>query len=114
MDRTPGLLAKRPEPHPANPRTPWLIREATMKGKPRNRGRPAADGTSVPALPAVLTPAPPAATAGALTGTLGLAAAAWVVAIWQMHGMDMGTATQLGSFGFFIAVWVVMMAAMML
>jgi predicted metal-binding membrane protein len=28
--------------------------------------------------------------------------------------MDMGTATQLGSFGFFIAVWVAMMAAMML
>ena len=28
--------------------------------------------------------------------------------------MDMGTATQLGSFGFFAAVWVVMMAAMML
>jgi predicted metal-binding membrane protein len=31
-----------------------------------------------------------------------------------MNGMDMGTATQLGSFGSFIAVWVVMMAAMML
>jgi predicted metal-binding membrane protein len=31
-----------------------------------------------------------------------------------MHGMDMGTATQLGSFGFFMAVWVAMMAAMML
>ena len=35
-------------------------------------------------------------------------------AVWQMNGMDMGTATQLGSFGFFIAVWVAMMAAMML
>src|SRR5262249_14892534 len=35
-------------------------------------------------------------------------------AVWQMHGMDMGTATRLGSFGFFIAMWVVMMAAMML
>src|SRR5215471_8413073 len=31
-----------------------------------------------------------------------------------MHGMDMGVATRLGSFGSFIAVWVVMMAAMML
>src|SRR5260370_25084642 len=31
-----------------------------------------------------------------------------------MNGMDMGTATQLGSFGAFIAVWVAMMAAMML
>ena len=56
----------------------------------------------------------PAAVAAALVATLGLAAASWVVAIWQMHGMDMGVATRLGSFGFFTAVWVVMMAAMML
>ena len=55
-----------------------------------------------------------AAVAAALVATLGLAAASWVVAVWQMHGMDMGVATRLGSFGFFIAVWVVMMAAMML
>ena len=54
------------------------------------------------------------AAALALTVTLGLAAAAWVVAVWQMSGMAMGVATQLGSFGFFIAVWVAMMAAMML
>jgi predicted metal-binding membrane protein len=53
-------------------------------------------------------------TAAALTGTLGLAAACWGIAVWQMNGMDMGTATQLGSFGTFIAVWVAMMAAMML
>ena len=52
--------------------------------------------------------------AAALAATLGLAAACWVIAVRQMNGMDMGTATQLGSFGFFIAVWVVMMAAMML
>jgi predicted metal-binding membrane protein len=31
-----------------------------------------------------------------------------------MNGMDMGVATALGSFAFFIAVWVSMMAAMML
>jgi predicted metal-binding membrane protein len=31
-----------------------------------------------------------------------------------MSGMDMGVATQLGSFAFFVAVWVSMMAAMML
>jgi predicted metal-binding membrane protein len=52
--------------------------------------------------------------AAAPAATLALAGASWVVAVWQMHGMDMGTATRLGSFGFFIAVWVVMMAAMML
>jgi predicted metal-binding membrane protein len=55
-----------------------------------------------------------AATAAALTATLGLAAASWVVALQQMNGMDMGVATRLGSFGFFAAMWVSMMAAMML
>jgi predicted metal-binding membrane protein len=55
-----------------------------------------------------------AATAAALTATLGLAAASWVVAVQQMNGMDMGVATQLGSFAFFVALWVTMMAAMML
>ena len=55
-----------------------------------------------------------AATVAALTLTLGPAAACWVVAVWQMNGMDMGVATKPGSFGFFIAVWAAMMAAMML
>ena len=49
-----------------------------------------------------------------MAATIGLAAASWVVAVWQMQGMDMGVATRLGSFASFIAVWVVMMAAMML
>jgi predicted metal-binding membrane protein len=49
-----------------------------------------------------------------LAATLGLAAAAWVVAVRQMNGMDMGVATRLGSFAFFVALWVSMMAAMML
>ena len=56
----------------------------------------------------------PVATAAALAVTLGLATACWVIAIRQMNGMDMGTATRLGSFGAFIAIWVAMMAAMML
>ena len=60
------------------------------------------------------TSATTAATAAALTATLGLAAASWVVAVRQMNGMDMGVATQLGSFAFFVALWVAMMAAMML
>ena len=49
-----------------------------------------------------------------LTATLGLAAACWVAAAWLMNGMDMGVATRPGSFGFFAAAWVTMMAAMML
>jgi predicted metal-binding membrane protein len=55
-----------------------------------------------------------AATAAALTVTLGLAAVSWVVAVRQMSGMDMGVATRLGSFAFFAVLWVTMMAAMML
>jgi predicted metal-binding membrane protein len=50
----------------------------------------------------------------ALTATLVLAAASWVVTVRQMDGMDMGVATRLGSFAFFVALWVSMMAAMML
>jgi predicted metal-binding membrane protein len=53
-------------------------------------------------------------TAVAPIATLGLAAAAWFLAVRQMQGMDMGVATRLGSFAFFVAVWVPMMAAMML
>jgi predicted metal-binding membrane protein len=52
--------------------------------------------------------------AAAPVATLGLAAAAWVVAVGQMRGMDMGGGTELGSFSFFVAAWVPMMAAMML
>ena len=85
-----------------------------MKVEPQNAALPAARGTGVPTLTAAVTRATPAVTAGTLTGTLVLAAACWIIAVWQMHGMDMGTATQLGSFGAFIAVWVAMMAAMML
>ena len=53
-------------------------------------------------------------TAAPLAATLGLAALAWLVTVRQMHGMDMGVATQLGSFAFFVALWAAMMAAMML
>ncbi len=53
-------------------------------------------------------------TAPVLTAVLALSAAAWLVAVRQMKGMDMGVATELGSFQFFLAVWVAMMAAMML
>lgn len=61
-----------------------------------------------------MTSARTGATAAALAATLGLAAASWVFAVRQMNEMDMGAATELGSFGFFVALWVSMMAAMML
>jgi predicted metal-binding membrane protein len=53
-------------------------------------------------------------TTAALIATLGLTAAAWFLAVRQMNGMDMGVATPLGSFAFFVVLWVSMMAAMML
>ena len=56
----------------------------------------------------------PVASALVLAATLGLAAACWAVAAWLMDGMDMGVATRPGSFGFFTATWMTMMAAMML
>jgi predicted metal-binding membrane protein len=59
-------------------------------------------------------PGSAAATPVALIVTLGIACASWVVAVRRMSGMDMGVATPLGSFGFFVLVWVAMMAAMML
>ena len=50
----------------------------------------------------------------ALIGVLvGLAAVAWLVTGEQMSGMDAGPGTDPGTLGFFIGVWVVMMAAMM-
>ena len=39
---------------------------------------------------------------------------AWVVSAQRMHGMDAGPGTDLGAFGWFIGIWVTMMAAMML
>ena len=39
---------------------------------------------------------------------------AWVVTVEQMRGMDAGPGADLGSFGWFIGVWVTMMVAMML
>jgi predicted metal-binding membrane protein len=61
-----------------------------------------------------MTSARAAATTAALAATLGLAAVSWVVVVRQMNGMDMGVATELGSFGSFLALWVLMMGAMML
>ena len=55
-----------------------------------------------------------ASTIGAGLTTVGVAAAAWLVTVPKMNGMDMGGATELGSFASFIGYWMPMMAAMML
>src|SRR5207244_328310 len=53
-------------------------------------------------------------TVAPLSSPLGHSSLAWIVTVREMHGMDMGVATQLGSFAFFVALWAAMMAAMML
>ncbi len=53
----------------------------------------------------------PAAVAAVL---LGLALVAWLVTIDRMRGMDAGPGTDLGAIGWFVVIWVTMMAAMML
>jgi len=45
---------------------------------------------------------------------LALAAAGWWSTAESMHGMDAGPWTQFGPLGWFLGVWIVMMAAMML
>jgi predicted metal-binding membrane protein len=49
-----------------------------------------------------------------LAGLAGATLAAWIVSIDEMRGMDAGPGTGLGAFGWFLGVWVTMMAAMML
>lgn len=85
------------------------MEEMTASG----RGTAAADAEP-PASGALALRGRPGATAAVVTGTLGLAAASWVISIRQMNGMDMGVATRLGSLAFFVAAWASMMAAMML
>jgi predicted metal-binding membrane protein len=45
---------------------------------------------------------------------LALALAGWIVVALRMEGMDDGPGTALGALGWFVGVWVTMMAAMML
>src|SRR5437763_1487652 len=63
------------------------------------------DGTTTKAKPATTT---------ALSISLILAAACWVIVVRQIDGMHEEVMSDLDSFQFFIGVWVAMMAAMML
>jgi predicted metal-binding membrane protein len=51
---------------------------------------------------------------GVATLLLAAALVTWIVTIERMRGMDMGPGTDLGSLGWYVGVWVTMMAAMML
>jgi hypothetical protein len=50
---------------------------------------------------------------GLVLALFGLAAVGWWWTVGQMEGMDDGPWTALGAFGWFLGIWVVMMAAMM-
>ncbi|HEY3531441.1 MAG TPA: DUF2182 domain-containing protein [Nocardioides sp.] len=51
---------------------------------------------------------------GLVAALFALAAVGWLWTAREMRGMDAGPWTSLGSLGWFLAIWVVMMAAMML
>jgi predicted metal-binding membrane protein len=61
---------------------------------------------SAPPLPALIQ-------LGLIALLLAAAAVAWALSSGQMAGMDAGPGTALGSLGFFLGTWVLMMAAMM-
>ena len=89
-------------------------RAVLVTGASRGIGQALAEEAGPASRAAATTRARTAATAAALTATLGLTAASWAVAVEQMSGMDMGAQTRLGSPASFVALWVPMMAAMML
>lgn len=49
-----------------------------------------------------------------VTSLLGVALVAWIVTLQRMRGMDAGPGTDLGTLGWYLGIWVTMMAAMML
>jgi predicted metal-binding membrane protein len=78
----------------------------------------AAAATVVGIVPSTFRLAPAFAAARARLGLVTLlfmlAGSAWWITRDRMYGMDAGPGTELGTLGWFLSVWVVMMAAMML
>ena len=64
-------------------------------------------------IPRRLPPLPGLIQLGLIGVLVVLAAVAWAITNEQMAGMDAGPGTDPGTLGFFVGVWVVMMAAMM-
>ena len=84
---------------PLRLRQPVLLGRLALEAtRPLRRGRPAGPGRAQVVLLGVL---------------LGLAAVAWLIAGDRMNGMQSTPGMGLGSLGFYVTVWVVMMAAMM-
>ena len=76
-------------------------------GSPAHLDRPASHGELAAAITAVRT------RLGLVALLFGLTGLAWWATADQMSGMDAGPGTDLGTFGWFLGVWIVMMAAMM-
>jgi predicted metal-binding membrane protein len=74
---------------------------------PAHLDRPASRGEFASAIAAMRT------RLGLVALLFGLAGLAWWATADQMAGMDAGPGTDLGVFGWFLGVWIVMMAAMM-
>jgi predicted metal-binding membrane protein len=64
-----------------------------------------------PPRPAALAPR---VSAGGRAALLAVALVAWIATLQRMRGMDAGPGTDLGAFGWYLGIWVTMMAAMML
>jgi predicted metal-binding membrane protein len=57
---------------------------------------------------------PTVSTTAVAVGLAGAALVTWIVVVDRMQGMDGGPGTDLGGLGWYVGVWVTMMAAMML
>jgi predicted metal-binding membrane protein len=75
---------------------------------------PATDDLIPPGAGALAERLSPRGRATLLAALLGAALVAWIVTLQRMRGMDAGPGTDLGALGWYLGIWVTMMAAMML
>src|SRR5438477_3642566 len=89
--------------------------ESSTRAGPRSRRRSSPGPPEVNPDRGGLAPAFAAARArlGLIALLFALAGVAWWSTAERMRGMDAGPGTELGTLGWFVGVWVVMMAAMM-
>src|SRR5262245_60766932 len=95
----------RPAPASRVPSSPGRTERTRLAASPA-RAVEAAARRRVPPLPGLIQ-------LGLIGLLVAIAALAWAITSEQMSGMDAGPGTDPGTLGFFVGVWVVMMAAMM-
>src|SRR4029079_1522937 len=108
-----GRRARRSMPSASSTRRRPVSRPRSSPGRPERRvlsgSAPVMESAAVRRLPAL----PGLVQLGLIALLVLLAAVAWVITGAEMDGMDAGPGTDPGALGFFVGVWVVMMAAMM-